>query len=79
MLIAANTELVRWAQILGAVGGGIVLIAYVVLIAYPAWNSYGRGWERASALFLSLYILIAMLGVGALIGLGFFAVFGQDI
>lgn len=79
MLLAASSELVQWAQILGAIGGGIVLIAYVVLIAYPAWNSYGRGWERASALFLSLYVLIAMIGLGALIGLGFFAVFGQDI
>lgn len=79
MLAATNSELSQIALIAGAIGGGIVLIAFVVLIAYPAWNSYGRGWERVSALFLSLYVLIAMLGLGALIGLGFFALFGEQI
>lgn len=66
-------------MIAGAIGGGIVLIAFIVLIAYPAWNSYGRNWERVSALFLSLYVLVAMLGIGALIGVGFFALFGNQI
>lgn len=79
MLAATNSQLSQIALIAGAIGGGIVLIAFVVLIAYPAWNSYGRGWERVSALFLSLYVLIAMLGLGALIGLGFFALFGEQI
>lgn len=79
MLAATNSELSQWAMIAGAIGGGVVLIAFVVLIAYPAWNSYGRMWERFSALFLSIYVLIAMLGVGSLIGLGFFALFGESI
>lgn len=79
MLAVANSTLSQWAVLAAAIGGGIVLIAFVVLIAYPAWNSYGRGWERLSALFLSLYILIAMLGIGALIGLGFFALMGREI
>lgn len=79
MLAATNSQLSQIALIAGAIGGGIVLIAFVVLIAYPAWNSYGRGWERVSALFLSLYVLIAMLGLGSLIGLGFFALFGEQI
>ena len=79
LIVAANSSLVTLAQILGAIGAGIVLIAFITLIAWPAWNSYGRGWERASALFLSVYVLIAMLGVGALIGLGFFALFGENI
>lgn len=79
MLAATNSELSQIALIAGAIGGGIALIAFVVLIAYPAWNSYGRSWERVSALFLSLYVLIAMLGVGALIGVGFFALFGERI
>ena len=56
-----------------------MLIAFVVLIAWPAWNSYGRNWERVSALFLSVYVLVAMLGLGSLIGLGFFALFGEKI
>lgn len=79
MLLAASSQLIQVAQIVGAIGAGIVLIAFVTLIAWPAWNSYGRNWERASALFLSFYVLAAMLGIGALIGLGFFALFGEQI
>lgn len=79
MLAATNSELSQYALIAGAIGAGVVLIAFIVLIAWPAWNSYGRGWERVSALFLSLYVLIAMLGIGAMIGLGFFALFGEQI
>lgn len=79
MPLAADSSLVQLAQAVGAIGAGIVLIAFTVLIAWPAWNSYGRNWERASALFLSLYVLVAMLGIGALIGLGVFAVLGEQI
>jgi hypothetical protein len=79
MLLAASTSLSQIAQAVAAIGAGVALIAFVTLIAWPAWNSYGRGWERASALFLSLYVLIAMLGVGALIGLAVFALLGQEI
>lgn len=79
MLLAADSQLVQLAQIVAAIGAGIVLIAFITLIAWPAWNSYGRNWERASALFLSLYVLVAMLGVGALAGLAIFAVLGEQI
>ena len=42
------------------------LAAYVGLILIPAWNAYSRLWERAAAVFLTLYVLAAftMLGVG---------------
>lgn len=79
MLLTANSSLVQIAQGVGAIGAGIVLIAFISLIAWPAWNSYGRNWERASALFLSLYVLIAMLSVGGLIGLSIFALLGERI
>lgn len=79
MLAATNSELSQYALIAGAIGAGVVLIAFIVLIAWPAWNSYGRNWERVSALFLALYVLVAMLGIGAMIGLGFFALFGEQI
>jgi hypothetical protein len=79
VLAATNSEFAQWALIAAAVGAGIGLIAFVVLIAYPAWNSYGRTWERFSALFLSFYVLIAMLGIGALIGFGFFTLLGEQI
>ncbi|MGB0890684.1 MAG: hypothetical protein ACPGWS_10410 [Solirubrobacterales bacterium] len=79
MHLLANSSLVQIAQGVGAIGAGIVLIAFISLIAWPAWNSYGRNWERASALFLSLYVLVAMLSVGGLIGLAVFALLGERI
>lgn len=79
LLAAANEQLQQIALIVGAIGAGVVLLAFVILIAYPAWNAYGRMWERVSALFLSLYVLVAMLGLGSLIGLGVFALLGEKI
>jgi hypothetical protein len=35
----------------------------------PAWESYGRLWERVAASFLTLFTLATLLGVGASIGL----------
>jgi hypothetical protein len=49
-------------------GGLVALIAYVVLIAIPAWTSYGRWWERIGAVFLTLFILATLLGIGVGIG-----------
>ncbi|MFY9264565.1 MAG: hypothetical protein WAO61_03950 [Solirubrobacterales bacterium] len=77
-MILANS-FTQIVQIAAAVGAGIVLIAFASLIAWPAWNSYGRAWERFSALFLSVYVLVAMLGVGAGIGLAVFALLGERI
>ena len=53
-----------------AVCGASVVIAYVALILVPAWTSYSRWWERFSAAFLSLYVLLAFIGAGAVAGLG---------
>ena len=49
-------------------GGLLTLVAYVTLIAIPAWTSYGRWWERVSAVFMTLFILATLLGVGVGIG-----------
>ena len=46
------------------------IAAYVGLILIPAWTSYGRWWERFAAAFLTVYILLAMVGIGVGIGLG---------
>ncbi|MFY9488720.1 MAG: hypothetical protein WAP35_08510 [Solirubrobacterales bacterium] len=78
MIVLANS-FTQIAQIAAAIGAGIVLIAFASLIAWPAWNAYGRTWERFSAVFLSLYVLVAMLGIGAGIGLAFFALLGEQI
>jgi hypothetical protein len=45
------------------------LAAYVVLLLVPAWGSYTRVWERIGAAFLSLYVLAAFVGMGAVGGL----------
>ncbi len=53
-----------------ALAGPLALAAYVGLILIPAWTSYGRGWERIAATFLTFYIVAALIGIGAAIGLG---------
>jgi hypothetical protein len=45
------------------------LALYAGLILAPAWSAYARLWERVAAVFLSLYVLGALVGVGALAGL----------
>jgi hypothetical protein len=55
-------------QIAIGVGGLAVLAAYVTLIFVPAWTSYGRWWERVSAGFMSIFILVTLLAVGVGIG-----------
>ena len=47
----------------------ISVVAFVTLILVPALSSYGRGWEKAAASFLSLFILLALVLVGIAIGL----------
>jgi hypothetical protein len=62
MTNAAITHLV------GACLGVFGLAAFVWLVLVPAVQSYSRGWERVAAAFLSLYILVAFVGVGILLG-----------
>jgi len=56
-------------QIALAAGAVVALIAYVALILTPAWSSYGRVWEKLAASFLTLFILVTLLGLGAAMGL----------
>jgi len=79
VLQIATSSFTQVTEITAALGAGVALIAFVILIAWPACNAYARNWERASALFLSLYVLVAMVGVGALIGLAVFGLLGQQI
>lgn len=44
------------------------IAAFVALIAFPAWSAYSKTWERVAASFLSLFILLALVLVGALGG-----------
>jgi len=47
----------------------ISLVAFVGLILVPALGSFGRWWEKAGAVFLSLFVLLALVMVGVAIGL----------
>jgi hypothetical protein len=51
-------------------GAGLLsLLAFTVLILVPALGSYGRGWEKATAVVLSLFVLFALVLLGLAIGL----------
>ena len=54
--------------VVAATCGICALCAFVTLIAYPAWTSYSKTWERVAASFLSLFVLAALVMVGALGG-----------
>ena len=45
--------------------GLLALAAFVWFIAWPACQAYSKSWERAAAAFLSLYVLAALVLIGA--------------
>ncbi len=53
--------------LVGASSGVFALAAYVAFILVPAWTAYSRVWQRLAAMFLTLYVLVGfvMLGAGA--------------
>jgi len=52
-----------------ALAAGVVGASYIGFILVPALESYGRFWEKIAASFLTLFILLALLGLGVAIGL----------
>jgi hypothetical protein len=60
---------VSTTQITIALAAGLTVSCYVGLILLPAWRCYGRLWEKVAAGFLTLYILVILLGIGTVIGL----------
>lgn len=48
----------------------ISLIAWVALVAVPAWTSYWRLRDKLVAVVLSVYILAAFVLAGAAVGAG---------
>ena len=51
-------------------GGAVLLslLAFTVLILVPAISSYGRGWEKATVGFLSIFVLVALIALGIAAG-----------
>ncbi len=54
--------------LVGACAGVFGLAAFIALVVVPAVSSYRRGYERAAAALLSVYVLAAMVGVGVIVG-----------
>ena len=54
--------------VVGAFAGVLSVAAWAAWVLVPAWSAYGRLWERLLATILSVYVLAAMVMVGA--GLG---------
>lgn len=48
--------------------GAISLLAFGALILVPALGSYGRTWEKAMAVALSVFVLVALILLGVAIG-----------
>jgi len=50
-------------------GAGVVtLLAFTALILVPAIGAYGRTWEKATAVLLSVFVLVVLVLVGVAIG-----------
>lgn len=51
-------------------GAGVIsLIAFAALILAPTIGSFGRTWEKATAVLVSLFVLAALLMIGVAIGI----------
>ena len=50
-------------------GAGLIsLLAFGALILVPALGAYGRTWEKATAVMLSVFVLVALVMLGVAIG-----------
>ena len=54
--------------VVAGVAALVSVTAWVTLIVVPAWTSYWRLRERLLAMVMSVYILAAFVGMGAVIG-----------
>ena len=61
----SNTSI---TYLVGACAGVFSVAAFTAWVVVPAWSAYSRAWERAAALFLTLYVLAAFVGIGIAAG-----------
>lgn len=54
--------------ILFGAAGLISLIAFGLLILAPAIGSFGRTWEKVTAVLVSVFVLLALLAIGIAVG-----------
>jgi hypothetical protein len=51
-------------------GAGLIsVLAFAALILAPAIGSFGRTWEKATAILVSLFVLVALLAIGIALGI----------
>ncbi len=55
--------------ILFGAAGLISLLAFGVLILAPTIGSFGRTWEKVTAVLVSVFVLIALLAIGVAVGI----------
>lgn len=55
--------------LLYGIAAAVCLVLFVTLILTPALSAYGRLWEKAAAGFLSIFVLLALVLGGVVIGL----------
>lgn len=54
--------------LIAGVTGAVSLGLWGWLVVVPAFKAYSGWWQRTLALVMSVYVLAAMLGAGALVG-----------
>ena len=54
--------------ILFGAAGLISLLAFGMLILAPAVGSFGRTWEKVTAILVSIFVLVALLAIGVAVG-----------
>jgi len=52
------------SYLVGACAGVFSVAVFAAWVLVPAWTAYSRGWERVAAVFLSLYVFAAFVGIG---------------
>lgn len=65
--------------LIAGVAATISLIAWLTLVAVPAWRSYWRVRDRLVATVLSLYVLAAFVLAGAGVGAAFLWYFSDRL
>jgi hypothetical protein len=51
-------------------GAGLIsLLAFGLLILVPTVGSFGRTWEKVTAILVSLFVLVALLALGVAAGI----------
>ncbi len=54
--------------ILFGAAGLVSLLAFGMLILAPAVGSFGRTWEKVTAILVSVFVLVALLAIGVAVG-----------